>query len=83
MRGFYISSIQVKMTYSLPRAYAVFCDRFIITVNIDYQYAQKQGKLASVCLHRLSSIFVCYVVLSYVLYFMETLAAMDDSPSHC
>ena len=26
-------------TYSLPRAYAVFCGRFIITLNL----AQKQG----------------------------------------
>ena len=24
---------QVKMTYSVPHAYAVFCSRFIITVN--------------------------------------------------
>ena len=45
------------MTYSLPRAYAVFCGRFIITVNLDYLYAPKQGKLASVCLQRFSSIF--------------------------
>ena len=45
------------MTYSLPRAYAVFCGRFILTVNWDYLYAQKQGKLASVCLQRFSSIF--------------------------
>ena len=33
MRRFYISSIQVRMKYSLPRTYAVFCGRFIITVN--------------------------------------------------
>ena len=29
---------------------AVFCGRFIITVNRDNLYAQKQCKLASVCL---------------------------------
>ena len=45
------------MTYSLPRAYAVFSSRFIIAVNGDDLYAQKQGKLASVCLQRFSSIF--------------------------
>ena len=33
MRRFYISYKQVKMTYLLPRAHAVFCGRFIITVN--------------------------------------------------
>ena len=33
MRRFYISAIQVKMKYSLLRAYAVFCGRFIINVN--------------------------------------------------
>ena len=56
MRWFYISYKQVKKTYLLPRAYAVFCGRFIITVNWDYLYAQKQGILASVCLQRFSSI---------------------------
>ena len=45
------------MTYSLPQAYAVFCGRVIITVNLDNLYAPKQGKLASVCLQRFSSIF--------------------------
>ena len=33
MRRFYISYKQIKMTYSLPHAYAVFCGRLIITVN--------------------------------------------------
>ena len=33
MRRFFISFKLVKMTYSLPRAYAVFRGRFIITVN--------------------------------------------------
>ena len=55
MRRFYISSIQIKMKYSLPRAYAVFCGKFVVTVNCDYLYAPKQGKLASVCLQRFSS----------------------------
>ena len=45
------------MPYSLPRAYAVFCGRFILTVNWDYLYAKKQRKLASVYLQRFSSIF--------------------------
>ena len=57
MRRFYISYKQVKMTYSLPCAFAVFCGKFIITVNRDYLYAPKQGKLTSVCLQRFSSIF--------------------------
>ena len=43
--------------YSLPRAYAAFWGRFIITVNWDYLYAQKHDKLTSVCLQRFSSIF--------------------------
>ena len=34
--AFYISSMQVKVKYSLPRAYVVFCGRCIITVNWDY-----------------------------------------------
>ena len=50
------------MKYSLPRAYAVFCGRFIITVNWDYLYAQKQGKLASICLQRFSSIFETIII---------------------
>ena len=33
IRRFYISYEKVKITHSLPRAYAVFCGRFIITVN--------------------------------------------------
>ena len=57
MRWCYISYKQVKKTYSLPCAYAVFCGRFIITVNWDYLYAPKPGKLASLCLQRFSSIF--------------------------
>ena len=55
MRRFYISYKQVKTTYSVSRAYAVFCGRCIIAVNLDYLYVQKQGKLASVCLQRCSS----------------------------
>ena len=39
------------------RIYAIICGRFNITVNLDYLHAQNQGKLASVCLHRFSSIF--------------------------
>ena len=54
MRRFYISHKQVRMTFSLPCAYAVFCGRFIITVNWDYLYVQK---IASACLQRFSSIF--------------------------
>ena len=34
---------QVKMKYSLPHAYAVFCGRFIMAVNSDYLYAPKHG----------------------------------------
>ena len=45
MRQFYFSYKQVKHDYSLPHAYAVICGRFNITVNRDYLYAQKQGKL--------------------------------------
>ena len=57
MRRFYVSSIQVKMIYLLLRAYAVFCGRFIITLNLDYLFAKQQGKLASFCLQRLPSFF--------------------------
>ena len=51
MRLFYVSYKQVKMTYSLPRAYAVFCGRLIITAKRDYLYAKKQGKQASFCFY--------------------------------
>ena len=54
---FYFSYKQVKQDFSLLRAYAIICGRFNITVNWDYLHAQNQGKLASVCLHRFSSIF--------------------------
>ena len=57
MRWFYFSYEQVKHDYSLPRAYAVICVRFNITVNWDYLHAQIQGKLACVCLQQFSSIF--------------------------
>ena len=30
------------MTYLLPRAYAVFCGRYIITVNGDYSMPQNK-----------------------------------------
>ena len=59
MRRFNISYKQVKMTYSLPRVYAVFCGRFITSVYWDYLYAPKQGKLASVCLQWFSSPYSC------------------------
>ena len=42
---------------TLPRAYAVICGRFNITVNRDYLHAQNQGKLDDVCLQQFSSIF--------------------------
>ena len=57
MRQFYFSYKQVKHDYSLPRAYAVICSSFSITVKRDYLHAQNQGKLASVCLLQFSSIF--------------------------
>ena len=57
MRQFYFSYKKVKHDYSLPRAYAVICGKFNITVNLDYLHAQNQGKLATVCLQRFSSIF--------------------------
>ena len=44
MRQFHFSHEQVKHDYSLPRAYAVICGRFNITVNRDYLHAQNQGK---------------------------------------
>ena len=77
MRPFYISHKQVKMTYSLPRAYGVFCGRFIITVNWDYLYAQKQGKLTSVCLQRFSSVFETLEIAlmkswSLIVYYQQT-----------
>ena len=53
--------------YSPPRAYAVICSRFNITINWDYRYAPKQGKLTSVCLQRFSSIFET-TILRFVLY---------------
>ena len=56
MRRFYISYKHVKMTYLLPRSYAVICGRLIIAVNWDYPYAPKQDKLASIWLQRFSSI---------------------------
>ena len=46
--------------------YAVFCGRFIITINWDYLYTQKQGKLASICLKRFSSIFETSVDFLFV-----------------
>ena len=57
MRQFFFSYKQVKYDYSLPRVNAVICGMFNITVNWDHQHAQNQGKLASVCLQRFSSIF--------------------------
>ena len=57
MRLFYVSYKQVKHDFSQLRAYAIICGRFNITVNWDYLHAQNQDKLASVCLHRFSSIF--------------------------
>ena len=57
MKQFYFSYKKVKHDYSLPRAYAVICGRFNITVNWDYLHPQTQGKLATVCLQRFSSIF--------------------------
>ena len=56
MRRFYISYTKTGKDedyYSLAHAYAVFCGRFIKTVNWDYLYAQ----LTSVCLQGFSSIF--------------------------
>ena len=55
MRQFHFSHEQVKHDYSLPRAYAVICGRFNITVNRDYLHAQNQGKLDNVCLQQFSS----------------------------
>ena len=60
------------MTNPLPRAYAESCGRFIITVNWDYLCAPKQGKLASVSLHRLPSIFETSVIGSDFVSFLET-----------
>ena len=57
MRQFYFSYKQVKHDYSMPRAYAGICGRLNLTVNRDYLPAQNQGKLATVCLQRFSSIF--------------------------
>ena len=57
MRLLYLSYEQVKHDYSLLRSYAVIGGRFNITVNSDYLHARNQGKLASVCLLRFSSIF--------------------------
>ena len=57
MRQFHFSHEQVKHDYSLPRAYAVICGRFNITVNRDYLHAQNQGKLDNVCLKQFLSIF--------------------------
>ena len=57
MRLFYFSYKQIKHGFSLLRAYAIICGKFNITVNSDYLHAQNQGKLASVCLYRFSSIF--------------------------
>ena len=72
MRQFNFSYKWVKHDYSLPRPYAVICGRFNITVNWDYLHAQNQGKLATVCLHRFSSIFesiiafICLVCLVWL-----------------
>ena len=55
MRRFDLSYKQVKHDYSLPRVYAVSCGRFNM-------HAQKQGKLASVCLQRFSSIFESTII---------------------
>ena len=52
------------MTCSLPRAYAVFCGRFIITVDGDYMYLYAQNKVNS---PQFSSIFeISVVVLPFV-----------------
>ena len=64
MRLFYFSYKQVKHDFSLLRAYAIICGRFNITVNWDYLHAQNQGKLASVCLHRFSSIFESTIMIT-------------------
>ena len=66
MRLFYFSYKQVKHDFSLRRAYAIICGRFNITVNWDYLHAQNQGKLASVCLHRFSSIFESTISSMYI-----------------
>ena len=57
MSLFYFSYKQVKHDFSLLRAYAIIYGMFNKTINLDYLLAQNQGKLASVCLHRFSSIF--------------------------
>ena len=57
MRLFYFSYKQVKHDFSLLHAYAIIYGRVNITVNLDYLHAQNQGKLASGCLQRFSSIF--------------------------
>ena len=59
MRQFHFSHEQVKHDYSLPRAYAVICGRFNITVNRDYLHAQSQGKLDNVCLQQFSNHVYC------------------------
>ena len=65
MRLFYFSYKEVKHDYPLLRAYAVICGWFNITVNRDYLHAQNQGKLASVCLQRFSSIFESTILLFF------------------
>ena len=65
-----MSHEQVKHDYSLPRAYAVICGRFNITVNRDYLHAQNQGKLDNVCLQQFSSIFKSTILLSHYLCFI-------------
>ena len=67
MRQFYFSYKKVKHVYSLSRAYAVICGRFNITVNWDYLHAQNQGKLATVCLQRFSSIFERTIALCQII----------------
>ena len=52
MRRFYISYTYVKMTFSLPRAYAVFCGRLNIAVTLRLSVCTKTGKLASASLQR-------------------------------
>ena len=70
MRQFYLSYKQVKHDYSLPRAYAVICGRFNITVNRDYLHDQNQGKLATVCLQQFSSIFESTIMMMIALLMM-------------
>ena len=72
MRQFHFSHEQVKHDYSLPRAYAVICGRFNITVNRDYLHAQSQGKLDNICLQQFSSIFKSTIVAE-LLYTLKTI----------